>query len=148
MFQLYYSSHSQPPIRIRPIASLVQRGVRSPLETYCTEAVQQPRKRAKCRKLFWPSFSVIGMSSYDNFMLCTALVLLSASVHNTTPAFLLIPALTCSYLPCIYSGHMLLVGLLRGFNRTYRTYRTLPPPATDLHISTKVHTTVEHCIKL
>ena len=32
-------------------------------------------------------------------MLCTALVLLSATVHNTTLAFLWIPALTCSYLP-------------------------------------------------
>jgi len=38
-------------------------------------------------KLFWPSFSVIGMSSHGNFILCTALILLSASAHNTTTGF-------------------------------------------------------------
>jgi len=92
------------PNRCRPVASLVRRGVRSRLEACHTEAVQQPRKHAKCRKIiFWPSFSVISMSSHSNFMFCTALVLLSASAHNTTLSFLLIPALTCSYLPCIYS---------------------------------------------
>ena len=35
----------------RPIASLVRRVVRSCLEACHTEAVQQPRKRAKCRKI-------------------------------------------------------------------------------------------------
>jgi len=47
------------------------------------------------KKSFLPSFSAIGMSSHDNLLLRTALVLLAASAHNTTLAFLLIPALAC-----------------------------------------------------
>jgi len=54
-------------------------------------------------KLFWPLFSVIGMSYHGKFMLCTTPVLLSASARNTTLTFLLIPALTFSHLPCTYS---------------------------------------------
>jgi len=46
-------------------------------------------------------------------MLCTALAPLSASPHYTTLAFLLIPAMTCSYLPCIYSSHVILLSLFR-----------------------------------
>ena len=46
------------------------------------------------RKKLWPSFSIINKSSHSTFLLCTALVLLSAFVHDTTLAFLLIPAMT------------------------------------------------------
>jgi len=59
---------------IRPVASLVQREVQSRLEAFHAEAIQQPRKCVKCGKLFWPLFSVIGMSSHGKFMLCTALL--------------------------------------------------------------------------
>jgi len=46
---------------------------------------------------FLPSFSVISKASHNNFMLCTALPLLSASIHKTRLAFLLAPALTCTF---------------------------------------------------
>jgi len=46
-------------------------------------------------------------------MLCTAMAPLSAIPHYTTLAFLLIPAMTCSYLPCIYSSHVILLSLFR-----------------------------------
>lgn len=41
-------------------------------------------------------------------MLCTALTLLPAFVYNIKLAFLLIPAITCSYMPCRYSSHVIL----------------------------------------
>lgn len=40
-------------------------------------------------KIWGPLFSLLSKSSQSNFMLCTALVLLSASAHNTTLALLL-----------------------------------------------------------
>jgi len=43
---------------------------------------------------FLQSFSVIRKASHSNFMLCTALPLLSASIHKTRLAFLLVPAVT------------------------------------------------------
>ena len=41
------------------------------------------------KKIWGPLFSLLSKGSQRNFMLCTALVLLSASVHNTTLALLL-----------------------------------------------------------
>ena len=76
---------------IRPVARLVQREVQSHLEACHAEAVQQLRKCVKCGKIIWPLFSVIDMSSHGKFMLCTALVLPSATAHNTKLVFLSIP---------------------------------------------------------
>ena len=86
---------------IRSVASLVWREVQSHLEACHTEAATEKTCEV-WKKLFWPLFSVIGMSSHGKFMLCTALVLLSATTHNTKLAFLSIPALTCSYLPALH----------------------------------------------
>jgi len=74
----------------KPLSQSCTEGVQSRLEACHTEAVQQLRKCKKCGKII-------------------------LAMHSTTLAFLLIPALTCSYLPCIYSGQVILVGLYRGF---------------------------------
>jgi len=70
---------------------------------------------------------VISNCSHRNFMLSTALALLSASPHSTAPPFHLIPARTYSYPPCIY------MSLFRGFSQTLRTmdivlYHPCSPP--------------------
>ena len=83
----------------------------------CT-ATEKPRTK------LWPSFSAITKSSHSTFMLCIALALLSASVHETTLDFLLIPALTW---PCRYSSQVILVSSFRGFDRTPQ-----PPLGTSL----------------
>jgi len=51
------------------------------------------------KNLLWSScrFQPISKSSHSTYMLCTALPPLTASMHQTTLAFPLIPAMTCSY---------------------------------------------------
>jgi len=44
---------------------------------------------------------------------CTVTAFCSRA-HDTKLAFILIPAMTCSYMPCSYSSHVLLVGYLGG----------------------------------
>ena len=85
-----------------------------------TEAahVQQPRNRMKCKKKIWSLFSGISTSSHSKFMPCTAQPVLPASMHNTTLTFLLIPTTTGSYLPCMYSSHLMLVSSFKGFDQS------------------------------
>ena len=64
---------------------------------------------------------VISKSPHSTFMLCTALTLLYAFVYYVKLAFLLIPAITCSYMPCRYSCHVILASLFRKFDQPPRT---------------------------
>jgi len=75
---------------IRPIVPCTNGGSDSSGGTRClyTEAAEQLINHVKQGTIFlWPSFSVICKSSHSNFILCTALALLSLSAyaqHNTT----------------------------------------------------------------
>ena len=56
----------------------------------------------KCEKLYFGHHfhAVISKNSHSNLILCTAFCF--CAQHNL--AFLLIPATTCSYMPCIHSA--------------------------------------------
>jgi len=111
-----------------PVASLVQREVRSPLEAWRIPIQRLHSSRETTQstgKIF--SYHFESSPSHSNFMLCTELALLSASPHSTAPPFHLIPARTYSYPPCIY------MSLFRGFSQTLRTmdivlYHPCSPP--------------------
>ena len=103
----------------RPVASLVWRGGWSHLE-HC-RAAEKLNEAGKA--FFGLSFSVINKGPHCDFMLCTALALL--------PVFTIQHWLSfgpCSYLPCIYSSHVILVSLFRGVDRPPRPPLPPPPP--------------------
>ena len=107
----------------RPVASLVWRGGWSHLE-HC-RAAEKLNEAGKA--FFGLSFSVINKGPHCDFMLCTALALL--------PVFTIQHWLSfgpCSYLPCIYSSHVILVSLFRGVDRPPRP--PLPPPPSWLQV--------------
>jgi len=74
---------------IWPIASLVQRGVESPLEAYRIEAVQQPRKRSKYGKIILAiAFSHRHELSWQlHAMHCTGTAFCFRAQHNTGFSF-------------------------------------------------------------
>jgi len=90
-------------IPYRPVATSYRGGGWSTRCLY-TEVVQQLRNHTKCgKKNVGNHLLAISKSSQSNFRLCTTpgttLAPFSASVHNTTLSFLLIPATSRSYMP-------------------------------------------------
>ena len=98
---LTYQTHSQPRIERDSVPPSSMQRLHSSRET------EQKKKN-------WPLFAVISESSHSNFMLCTAPALLSAFMHNTILAFLLIPTITGSHMLCRHSSHVILLSSLGG----------------------------------
>ena len=88
------------------------------MKCLCTETAQQPSNCAKCGKFLAIVYNhQQELSKQLHALHCTGTTFCYPTLYNTR--FSLIPAMTCSYLPCIYSSHLILVSLFRGFE---------PPP--------------------
>jgi len=101
----------------RPIACLVWREVQPCLEAWSAsiQRLHSSRETEWSVEKIWPI-----VFSHQQYLIATTCLaqhcfLLSCTIDT---GFFFIPALTCSYLPCIYSSHVILVSLFRGFDWT------------------------------